>query len=78
MKGLKIKEFYEDNKEKIEWVGQIALCTISIAGVAYGGYKIGRATMTFDIAKELRILYSVNPHLKEVLTETINKVNSQG
>lgn len=72
----KFKEVYENNKEKIIEVGGMALCVIGAVGLSYGSYKIGRATMTIDIGKELRILYAANPELKKLMNEAINKVNS--
>lgn len=74
---LKFKEVYENNKEKFIEVGGAALLAIGIAGLSYGSYKIGRATMTNDIGKELRILYTANPELNKLMNETITKVNSQ-
>lgn len=73
----KLKEVYENNKDKFIEVGGLALWAIGIAGLSYGSYKIGRATMTIDIGKELRILYAANPELKKLMNEAINKVNSQ-
>ena len=74
----KVREFYENNKEAIESFEIAAVCAISIAGSIYGGYKIGRASAMNDVSKGLGIMFSVNPHLKEVLTETIIKMNSKG
>lgn len=74
---LKFKEVYENNKEKIIDVGGRALVAIGIAGLSYGSYKIGRATMTIDIGKELKILYNANPELNKLMNETIKKVNSR-
>lgn len=74
----KIKEFYENNKETIETFEIAAVCAISIAGSIYGGYKIGRTSAKNDISKGLGIMFSVNPNLKEVLTETIIKMNYKG
>lgn len=74
---LKFKEVYENNREKIIEVGGMALCVIGAVGLSYGSYKIGRATMTIDIGEELGILYKANPELKNLMNETIKKVNSQ-
>lgn len=74
---LKFKEVYENNKERFIEVGGAALLAIGFAGLSYGSYIIGRASMTNDIGKELRILYAANPELKKLMTETIKKVNSQ-